>query len=185
MKQGILWASLLVSGLLAAPAASQAVSSVSAASARLPVAQGMTKFTEVCLGAFLQSPGGNNFAFVNDQGECCRAGRQASFLRQQGTVAQNSKPGCSVQGISKWAAPLSTQQSGTSKPMNELHQNPAKWRLHCILSPRLPACTCVLPSVLHLHPRKGSTVLCCLAGGRWLSLEQVTDEVAAALCVCT
>ena len=49
MMQRILWASLLVSGLLAIPAASQAVSSVSAASARLPVAQGTTKFIYVCL----------------------------------------------------------------------------------------------------------------------------------------
>ena len=51
MKQGILWASLLVSGLLAGPAASQAVSSVSGASARLSVTQGMTHFAEVCVAA--------------------------------------------------------------------------------------------------------------------------------------
>ena len=44
MRQGILWPSILVPWLLAAPAASQAVLSVSAASARLPVAQGMTDF---------------------------------------------------------------------------------------------------------------------------------------------
>ena len=157
MKQGVLWASLLVSGLLAAPAASQAVSSVSAASATLPVAQGMTKFTEVCLGACLQSPGGSNFAFVNDQGKCCRAGRHASFLRQQGRAAEHHKPGCSMQGTFKWAAPLSTQQSGTSKAMDDLHQNLAMWQFcFCVCQPAPLYC---IVSCTGTHTSQNSALL--------------------------